>query len=53
MCVGLRDHTFDDVLQKSGLFATIGEACVFYRLPTGEAVPRDVLFKDAHYVPPR
>ena len=53
VCVGLRDHTFDDVLQKSGLFATIGEACVFYRLPTGEAVPRDVLFKDAHYVPPR
>lgn len=53
LCLGLRDHTFDDVLHKSGLIDAIGESCIFYRLPTGEAVPRDVLFKDPSYVPTR
>lgn len=53
LCLGLRDHTFDDVMQKSGLIEIIGDTCVFYRLPTGEAAPRDVLFKDPNYVPTR
>lgn len=48
-CLGLRDHTFDEVLEKSGAFKVIGADCIFYRLPTGEAVPRDILLKDPDY----
>jgi SulP family sulfate permease len=49
--LGLRDHGFDDLLSQSGLIDLIGAQCIYYRLATGEAVPRDVLFKDPTYEP--
>ncbi|MEQ1662048.1 MAG: SulP family inorganic anion transporter [Thiobacillus sp.] len=48
-CLGLRDHAFDEVLEKSGALAAIGAHCVFYWLPTGEAIPRDIKLKDPTY----
>ncbi len=49
--LGLRDHGFDDLLTKSGLIDLIGAQCIYYRLATGEAVPRDILLKDPTYDP--
>jgi len=51
--LGLSDHGFDAMLSKSGVIDLIGAQCIYYRLATGEVVPRDELFKDPTYDPTR